>query len=212
MDVKTVCLGLLTFGEASGYDIKKHLEAGFEHFFSTGFGSIYPALAALAEQGLATVAAAPQGGRPERKVYRITAAGEKALRQALSTCEPSHRLRSELLALLYFAHLVPAERIAAVLDAQLAQMRESLARMKRTGCPGEHEWPGSVRFVQGFGIALHEAAVRYMAANRQLLEPPPQRAGAARRPRPPATTPAGPARKPSKAPRERAARPRRRAA
>ena len=181
MDVKTVCLGLLTFGEASGYDIKKHIEAGFEHFFSTGFGSIYPALAALAEDGLATVSAVPQGGRADRKVYRITAAGERALRQALATCEPSHKVRSELLALLYFAHLVPPERVAAVLDTQLAQMREALAKMKRTGCPGEHEWPGSVRFVQGFAIALHEAAVRYMAGNRHLLESPPARPAGARR-------------------------------
>jgi hypothetical protein len=90
-------------------------------------------------------------------------------------------VRSELLALLYFAHLMPPARIAAVLDGQLAQMREGLVRMKRTGCPGEHEWPGSVRFVQGFGIALHEAAVRYMAANRHLLESPPSRAAPARR-------------------------------
>lgn len=179
MDVKTVCLGLLTFGEASGYDIKKHIEAGFQHFFSTGFGSIYPALAALADEGLATVAV-PQGGRPERKVYRITAAGERALRRTLSTCEPSHKLRSELLALLYFAHLVPPERVAAVLDAQLARMRAGLARMKRTGCPGEQDWPGSVRFVQGFAIALHEAAVDYMATNRHLLESP-SRAAPSRR-------------------------------
>lgn len=204
MDVKTVCLGLLTFGEASGYDIKKHIEAGFEHFFSTGFGSIYPALAALAAQGLATVAAAPQGGRPERKVYRITPAGERALRRTLATCEPTHRVRSELLALLYFAHLMPPERIAAVLDTQLAQMREGLARMKRTGCPGEHEWPGSVRFVQGFGIALHEAAVRYMAANRGLLESPPSGAAPSRR--------TAPAKSPSTPARSRATKTRRRAA
>lgn len=173
MDVKTVCLGLLTFGEASGYDIKKHFEAGFDHFFSTGFGSIYPALAALAAEGHARCTSVPQSGRPDRKVYRITPAGERALRAALATCEPGHKLRSELLALLYFAHLVPPGRVREVLDAQLAQMRDGLARMKRTGCPGEHEWPGSVRFVQGFGIALLEAATRYTAKNRHLLEAPP---------------------------------------
>ena len=171
MDVKTVCLGLLTFGEASGYDLKKHFEAGFDHFFSTGFGSIYPALASLAAEGHARCTAVPQSGRPDRKVYRITPAGERALRAALATCEPGHKLRSELLALLYFAHLVPPERVRELLDSQLAQMRAGLSRMKRTGCPGEQDWPGSVRFVQGFGIALLEAAMRYTAKNRHLLEP-----------------------------------------
>jgi PadR family transcriptional regulator AphA len=183
MDVKTVCLGFLAFGEASGYDIKKHFEASFDHFFSTGFGSIYPALAALAEEGLANCTSVPQSGRPERKVYRITPAGEAALRATLATCEPVHKVRSELLAVLYFSNLMPPERVTSLLDSQLATMRQGLARMQRTGCPGEQEWPNSVRFVQGFGIALLEAAAGYIAENRHLLEPAPPARRAASRPR-----------------------------
>ena len=122
MDVKTVCLGLLSFGEATGYDLKKHFEASFDHFFSTGFGSIYPALSALAGEGLAECTSVPQEGRPDRKIYRITPAGEAALRTTLATCEPGHKLRSELLALLYFSNLVPPERVKSLLDSRLAQM------------------------------------------------------------------------------------------
>ena len=48
MDIKTLCLGVLTQGEASGYDIKKHFECVFSHFYVAGFGSIYPALTELA--------------------------------------------------------------------------------------------------------------------------------------------------------------------
>jgi DNA-binding PadR family transcriptional regulator len=181
MDVKTVCLGFLTFGEASGYDIKKHFEASFDHFFSTGFGSIYPALASLAEEGLASCTSVPQAGRPDRKVYRITPAGEAALRATLATCEPAHKVRSELLAVLYFSNLMPPQRVTELLDAQLANMRQGLVRMKRTGCPGEPECPASVRFVQGFGIALLEAAADYTAQHRHLLEQqPPARRGAAK--------------------------------
>ena len=44
MDVKTVCLGMLTDGEASGYDLKKKFESSFGHFFAAGYGSIYTAL------------------------------------------------------------------------------------------------------------------------------------------------------------------------
>lgn len=172
MDVKTVCLGLLSFGEATGYDLKKHFEASFDHFFSTGFGSIYPALAALAAEGLAECTSVPQEGRPDRKIYRITPAGDDALRETLATCEPGHKLRSELLALLYFSNLVPPERVKSLLDSRLAQMQQSLARMRHTGCPGEPEWPNSVRFVQGFGVALLEAATNYMTTNRHLLESP----------------------------------------
>ena len=170
MDAKTVCLGLLTFGEASGYDLKKHFEATIDHFFATGFGSIYPALATLAERGLVECRSEAGEGRPARKVYRITAAGEEELRRTLAAAEPSHKVRSELLALLYFAHLVPPERIEQLIDERIASMEQGLRQLRGSGCPGEHKWPGSVRFVNGFGAALLEAAVRYMKENRQLLE------------------------------------------
>lgn len=170
MDAKTVCLGLLTFGEASGYDLKKHFEATIDHFFATGFGSIYPALAALAERGLVEWRLEDGDGRPARKVYRITAAGEAELRRALASAEPSHKVRSELLALLYFAHLVPPDRIAQIIDERITAMEQGLRQLRVSSCPGEHQWPGSVRFVNGFGAALLEAAMRYMKENRQLLE------------------------------------------
>ncbi len=35
MDVKTLCLGVLCHGDATGYDIKKHFETAFSHFFHT---------------------------------------------------------------------------------------------------------------------------------------------------------------------------------
>lgn len=170
MDVKTVCLGFLTFGEASGYDLKKHFETAFEYFFATGFGSIYPALAALAEEGFVTCTAIPQKGRPDRKVYGITPAGEAALRRTLASCEPRHKLRSELLALLYFAQLVPPERLQVLLDQWLLDMERGLARLRDAQCPQEHRWPSSARFVQGFGAALLQAGVAYTRANRHLLE------------------------------------------
>ena len=45
MDVRTICLGLLTRGEATGYEIKKQFEGeGFGHFAEASFGSIYPAV------------------------------------------------------------------------------------------------------------------------------------------------------------------------
>ena len=40
MDVKTLCLGVLTLGDASGYEIRKQFEEGpFAHFFGASYGS-----------------------------------------------------------------------------------------------------------------------------------------------------------------------------
>ena len=52
MDVRTLCLGVLSLGDASGYEIKKRLESTFNHFYDASFGSIYPALNQLQKEGL----------------------------------------------------------------------------------------------------------------------------------------------------------------
>ena len=58
MDARTLCLSVLQQRDASGYDIKKALEQPpYCYFQDTGFGSIYPALAHLAEQGAVEVRA-----------------------------------------------------------------------------------------------------------------------------------------------------------
>lgn len=169
MDVKTLCLGVLSFGDASGYDIKKTLEGPFSHFFLAGFGSIYPALAELADAGLVSWTAQPQAGKPNRKVYRLTDPGREAFVEALVHTEPRHKVRSEFLVLMYFAHLLPPERLREVLDQRLAEMRGCCQLIDDSEGGGAAEPPG-VEFVRGFGRALLAAGERYLREHRQDLE------------------------------------------
>jgi len=84
MDSKTLCLGALILGDASGYEIKKLFEEGpFSYFHQTSFGSIYPALGNLMEEGLVTCDERAQDGRPDKKVYSLTEAGRAAFIHAL---------------------------------------------------------------------------------------------------------------------------------
>ena len=51
MNVRTLCLGVLSFGDATGYEIKKMAEDGlFSHFIEASFGSIYPALTKMTDE------------------------------------------------------------------------------------------------------------------------------------------------------------------
>src|SRR3546814_3831085 len=76
MDAKTLCLGVLSRGAASGYEIKKAFEEGpFSHFHQASFGSIYPALNALSADGLVAVRAQAQQKRPAKKIYSLTPKG-----------------------------------------------------------------------------------------------------------------------------------------
>ena len=168
MDVKTVCLGLLTDGEASGYDLKKTFESTFGHFFAAGYGSIYPALQSLADDGLVDCEQVAQDGKPDRKVYRITAAGRERLQAALTKTAPSHKVRSEFLATLYFAHLMDAADVQAVLAHQLSEVRRFEELFADIDARCADDWPDGMRFVLGFGKAMMAAMRDYIETNDDL--------------------------------------------
>lgn len=169
MDVKTVCLGMLTDGDASGYDLKKYFECSFGHFFAAGYGSIYPALATLARNGLVEYEEIPQDGKPDRKVYSITAKGREELMRGLNDANPSHKVRSEFLATLWFANLLSDAQINSILDNKLAELEKNCGLIdefmnKQSGSPGN-----GAKFVAGFGKHVMRAIAQYIDENRNML-------------------------------------------
>ncbi len=169
MDVKTLCLGLLTRRPASGYDLKKEFESLFKHFFPAGYGSIYPALADLRAKGLVDCEEIPQDGKPDRKLYRITAAGRGVFAEALQHSTPQHKLRSEFLATMYFADQIDPERLQQLLQQRiddLYRVIEHLDQIQRDWGP---ETPGGARFVAGFGSTIAEAALEYIERHRPTM-------------------------------------------
>jgi len=169
MDVKTVCLGMLDDGEASGYDLKKQFESTFAHFFAAGYGSIYPALSSLAEAGLVDCREIAQDGKPDRKVYRITDAGREQLLIALQDPAPGHKLRSEFLATMCFAHLMTPEQIEVVLANRMADIEKYMSMFKELESTCMEDWPNGMRFVCGFGKAITKAKQKYIEENRDML-------------------------------------------
>lgn len=169
MDVKTVCLGMLSDKEASGYDLKKQFESSFGHFFAAGFGSIYPALSALAKDGLVSFIEVPQEGRPNRKVYRITDQGHEHLLKALDDPSPSHKVRSEFLAMMCFAHLMRPQQVEAVLDNRVKETARYLEMFDQFETSCMEDWPQGMKFVLGFGKAVMRTITQYIDENRHML-------------------------------------------
>jgi PadR family transcriptional regulator AphA len=173
MDVKTVCLGMLTDGEASGYDLKKYFESSFGHFFPAGYGSIYPALATLARNGMVEFEEVAQDGKPDRKVYTITDKGREELAAGLSNPNPSHKIRSEFLATLWFAHLLDDDQVETVIENKLAELDEFLVLIEEfVNCEGHGSGNGA-RFVAGFGKHMASAFRQYIEDNRHTLSAEP---------------------------------------
>lgn len=167
MDVKTFCLAVLSLGAATGYEIKKACEEGcFRHFYAAGFGSIYPALAVLCRDGLASVVTEAQEGRPTRKVYRITQKGRLALADSLLGTPTPDRVRSDFLFIAFFAHLVPPRHLDTLIRdyrTRIAtQLTELEARRAEARAPGE-------AFTLGYGIAVYRAMLEYLDQSGPIL-------------------------------------------
>ena len=166
MDVKTLCLGVLTLRDMTGYEIKKHFEESFAHFFVAGFGSIYPALGELTRVGLVSCRDVAQAKRPDKKVYSITDTGHAQLTEALAETPPRHKVRSEFLVLVYFAHLITTERLAEVLDERVRDIEGMLECMDNAFDDQGRRSP-SHDLVAGLGQVTLKAQRDYIRDNRE---------------------------------------------
>ena len=64
MNIRTLCLGILQFEDATGYEINKLVADGrFSHFIEASYGSIYPALTKMMQEELGHLPHRGAGGQ-----------------------------------------------------------------------------------------------------------------------------------------------------
>jgi DNA-binding PadR family transcriptional regulator len=171
MDVRTICLGILTRGDATGYEIKKLFdEDGYQHFVEASFGSIYPALNRLTEDGLVSVREESQEKRPDRKVYSITPAGRSTFIASLLKPLPEDRHRSPFVFAMLFGDLLPTTHVSRMLDDYIAQAELKLAQLEEQSNKPKstHE-----KFVMGIGQAVYLAIIDFLREHRAEVEQAP---------------------------------------
>jgi PadR family transcriptional regulator, regulatory protein AphA len=81
VSIRHLILGLLAQESMSGYDIKRLLKSLSWLMDSPSFGSIYPVLRSLREEGLVTMEEVLSQGKSPRKVYTTTQSGRQTLRE-----------------------------------------------------------------------------------------------------------------------------------
>jgi PadR family transcriptional regulator AphA len=171
MNVRTLCLGILSTAEASGYEIKKAIEEGmFSHFIDASYGSIYPALTQLAGEGLVTVRAEEQHGKPDKKVYAITDHGRMALAKSIAVLPARDKYKSEFLFQMLLQQFIGRDTMLAAIDKQLADLKQDLARIAECRCAAQPH--AGAQFVADYGQAVLTAAVRVLTEKRAELERP----------------------------------------
>ena len=79
---------LARYGERSGYELTGIARGGVGYVWAPARSRVYATLPRLASAGLADRRDVEQRQRPDKQLYRITAAGEEALGAWLETVEP----------------------------------------------------------------------------------------------------------------------------
>jgi DNA-binding PadR family transcriptional regulator len=168
MNVRTLCLGILSLQEASGYEIKKDVEDGlFSHFIDASFGSIYPALTQLAAEGYVTVREEEQTGKPDKKVYAITDSGRNALARAISVSPAKDKYKSEFLFQMLLQDYLSPEMMLVAIQKQLDDLNEDLGRIAE--CSHEAPIGHGSHFVADYGNAVLTAGVKCLEYKKAEL-------------------------------------------
>ena len=168
MNVRTLCLGILSLQEASGYEIKKDVQDGlFSHFIDASFGSIYPALTQLAAEGYVTVREEEQTGKPDKKVYAITESGRNALARAISVSPAKDKYKSEFLFQMLLQDYLSPEMMLVAIQKQLNDLNEDLARIAE--CSHEAPIGHGSHFVADYGNAVLTAGVKCLEYKKAEL-------------------------------------------
>jgi PadR family transcriptional regulator AphA len=168
MNIRTLCLAILHESDATGYEIKKlSVEGKYRYFAEASFGSIYPTLARLEQEGLVTLREETQPGKPSRKIYSITEAGRRALVEALSEPPSPDVFRSGFLLVALCAELLDRRTIVTAVEGRIAHLRDEIGHLEEllrsTNDPATH-WAAS------YGVACMTRSQEYLAEHRHEIE------------------------------------------
>ena len=122
--LRHIILGLLWARPMSGYDIKQAFDRALASYWNAGNSQIYTTLKSLSQAGLVEAEVIVQTTRPNRKVYRLTTAGQAELDRWLQEEVPERFTKDEFLTKLFFC----GETSDEVTLRHLREHRESLLK------------------------------------------------------------------------------------
>lgn len=112
---------------ASGLDLTRRFDKSIGYFWTASHQQIYRTLGRMEKDGWVHSEVVAQQGRPDKKVYDVTAAGSSELRRWLAEPTASAPLRSDLMVKFRAASYGDREQILDLARTKLAEHRELLA-------------------------------------------------------------------------------------
>jgi DNA-binding PadR family transcriptional regulator len=130
MALSHALLTALHDADCSGYDLAKKFDGSLGFFWSASHQQIYRELTKLEEQNYVSAAVVQQANRPDKKVYKLTEAGQSYLQQWITRPSTVPAIKDELLVKLFAGDLVEPAVILCELEHHRAQHQDILDTYK----------------------------------------------------------------------------------
>ena len=171
MPLRYALLALLGEGEAHGYELVKQFTAQLGPFWHPNVGQVYQLLRDLERQGLVVRRDEARGTRA-RRLFRLTARGERALRTWLAR-RPGWPppLREEIFVRFLAARRHGADAVRTQLDRQEEEYRRYLSIIRDEGARAATSV--TRRLAHEAALGHVESRLRWLAHCRQVLDDAP---------------------------------------
>jgi DNA-binding PadR family transcriptional regulator len=163
-------LGLVAYRESSGYDLAQAAKRGIGYIWAPSRSQIYKVLRRLQERRLVVERSVAQRNRPDKVLYRVTAAGRAELVSWVEEVEdePSGGPSVFLLKIL-FAWAAPRDAGLAQLDAYERHLKRTVAHFEQRVRQRPADDPPHSLAALRHGIARGKTTLRWIEETRTIL-------------------------------------------
>lgn len=130
LQAKYVVLGLLSNRPMSGYEIKKHFEGNFSFFFDASYGSVYPTLNKLEQEGFISKTTIRQEDRPNKHEYELTPSGKQLFESYLRSPLLEDSIRSDLCMRLYFGEFADERTVVEWIETGIRRHEDTASTLR----------------------------------------------------------------------------------
>ncbi len=132
MSLKYALMCSLCESSATGYELTQRFRERMGNVWNASHQQIYRELAVLLQQDWLSVEVVPQAGKPDRKLYRATPEGQKALEEWVNLPSRRPAVRDPLLLKLFAGDMIDPRAMLAEIREHQANWREQLAAYRVT--------------------------------------------------------------------------------
>jgi PadR family transcriptional regulator AphA len=176
-----ILMGFLRYAPMTGYDLKQAIDTSTSHFWHAHHSQIYTTLRQMEKDGLVTSQFIQQVGQPNRRLYVLTEAGQRALQDWLE--QPLMELpaiKEDLLVRLFFSAARDPHKVIEELRLQRQLHVQKLAVLHHPASvviPEEHAkippeardpifWQATV----SMGIKFQEMYIQWIDETIRVIE------------------------------------------